>query len=327
MPIIDQHNRPINYLRLAVTDRCNLRCSYCMPEHGMKFLSKSAILSFEEMLRTVSILAKNGVSKVRITGGEPFVRNNLMDFLWKLSDLEGINEIALTTNGVLTAPYLSDLKAIGVKTINLSLDTLDKSRFLQITKRDEYEAVINTLHKMIDMDFEVKINAVIMEGQNTEDVLSLTEFTKNNPVSVRFIEEMPFNGHGLNRPVLQWDYLRILNEIKEQYPDIQKVKDSPFSTSYNYQIPNHQGSVGIIAAYSRTFCGTCNRIRLTAQGELKTCLYQHKGLNIKDLLRAGQTDEQIENAMIYAIQKRPKDGFEAENLGPAIRESMSAIGG
>ena len=279
------------------------------------------------MLRTVSILAKNGVSKVRITGGEPFVRNNLMDFLWKLSDLEGINEIALTTNGVLTAQYLSDLKAIGVKTINLSLDTLDKNRFLQITKRDEYEAVINTLHKMIDMDFEVKINAVIMEGQNTEDVLSLTEFTKNNPVSVRFIEEMPFNGHGLNRPVLQWDYLRILNEIKEQYPDIQKVKDSPFSTSYNYQIPNHQGSVGIIAAYSRTFCGTCNRIRLTAQGELKTCLYQHKGLNIKDLLRAGQTDEQIENAMIYAIQKRPKDGFEAENLGPAIRESMSAIGG
>ncbi len=327
MPIIDQHNRPINYLRLAVTDRCNLRCSYCMPEHGMKFLSKSAILSFEEMLRIVGILAKNGVNKVRITGGEPFVRNNLMDFLWKLSDLEGINEIALTTNGVLTAQYLSDLKAIGVKTINLSLDTLDKSRFLQITKRDEYEAVINTLHKMIDMDFEVKINAVIMEGQNTEDVLSLTEFTKNNPVSVRFIEEMPFNGHGLNRPVLQWDYLRILNEIKEQYPDIQKVKDSLFSTSYNYQIPNHQGSVGIIAAYSRTFCGTCNRIRLTAQGELKTCLYQHKGLNIKDLLRAGQTDEQIENAIIYAIQKRPKDGFEAENLGPAIRESMSAIGG
>jgi molybdenum cofactor biosynthesis protein A len=327
MPIIDQHNRPINYLRLAVTDRCNLRCSYCMPEHGMKFLNKAAILSFEEMLRVVGILANNGVNKVRITGGEPFVRNNLMDFLWKLSETDGINEIALTTNGVLTSPYLADLKALGIKTINLSLDTLDKNRFLQITKRDEYEAVINSLYQMIELGFEVKINAVIMEGQNTDDILPLTEFTKNNPVSVRFIEEMPFNGHGSNRPVLHWDYLQILHEIKGQYPDIQKVKDSPFSTSYNYQIPNHLGSVGIIAAYSRTFCGTCNRIRLTAQGELKTCLYQHKGINIKNLLRSGATDSTIEEALIAAIKARPKDGFEAENLGPVIKESMSAIGG
>jgi molybdenum cofactor biosynthesis protein A len=327
MPIIDRHNRPINYLRLAVTDRCNLRCSYCMPEHGMKFLPKSALLSFEEMLRICEITANMGVNKVRITGGEPFVRNNLMDFLWKLSDIEGINEIALTTNGVLTEQFLPDLKALGIKTVNLSLDTLDKKKFHEITKRDEYEAVMSTLFKMIELGFEVKINAVIMEGQNTDDILALTEFTKNNPVAVRFIEEMPFNGVGAKTATLNWDYLKILEEIKSQYSDIHKIKDPKYSTSYNYQIPSHAGNIGIIAAYSRTFCGTCNRIRLTAQGELKTCLYQHDGLSVRSLLRSNKSNEAIENILYETIQNRPKDGFEAEKMSPAISESMSAIGG
>jgi molybdenum cofactor biosynthesis protein A len=327
MPIIDQHNRPINYLRLALTDRCNLRCSYCMPEHGMKFLAKSAILSFEEMLRICEISAKMGVSKVRITGGEPFVRNDLMAFLWKLSEIEGIQEIALTTNGVLTEQYLTDLKALGIKNVNLSLDTLDKKRFLEITKRNEYDKVVSTLYKMIDLGFQVKINAVVMEGQNTDDIIKLAEFTKNNPVSVRFIEEMPFNGHGANSPILNWDYIKILEEIKSQYPDIQKIKDSQYSTSYNYQIPNHAGNIGIIAAYSRTFCGTCNRIRITAQGELRTCLYQTSGLNVRDLLRSKISNDEIEKVLYATIQNRPKDGFEAEKMGSIISESMSAIGG
>ena len=327
MNLIDQHNRTINYMRLAVTDRCNLRCSYCMPEFGMKFLPKAAVMSFEEMLRLCAITAKMGVNKVRITGGEPFVRNDLMKFLWKLSEIEGINEIALTTNGVLTAPHLKDLKALGIKTINLSLDTLDKKRFLDITKRDEFDQVMATLYQMLELDFNVKINAVIMEGQNTDDILPLTEFAKTNAVSVRFIEEMPFNGHGINTPILNWDFVRILEEIKSQYPDIQKIKDERSSTSYNYQIPNHKGSVGIIAAYSRTFCGTCNRIRVTAQGELKTCLYEHKGMNIKDLMRNAASDETISQIIKATIINRPKDGFEAEKQGPKISESMSAIGG
>jgi cyclic pyranopterin phosphate synthase len=314
-------------MRLAVTDRCNLRCSYCMPEFGMKFLHKSHLLTFEEMLRLCEITAKMGVNKVRITGGEPFVRNNLMDFLWKLSDIEGITEIALTTNGVLTEPHLKDLKALGIKTVNLSLDTLDKKRFLYITKRDEYDKVMSTLYRMIDLDFNVKINAVVMEGKNTKDILSLTEFTKNNPVSVRFIEEMPFNGVGANTAILHWDFVKILNEIKGQYADIHKVKDGPNSTSYNYQIQGHKGSVGIIAAYSRTFCGTCNRIRVTAQGELKTCLYESGGMSLRDFIRSGASDEKITETLLNTIQKRPKDGHEAEKMGAKIKESMSAIGG
>jgi molybdenum cofactor biosynthesis protein A len=314
-------------MRLAVTDRCNLRCSYCMPEFGMKFVAKSALLTFEEMLRLCNITAKMGINKVRITGGEPFVRNNLMDFLWKLSDINGINEIALTTNGVLTEPHLKDLKALGIKTVNLSLDTLDKNCFLKITKRDEYDKVMSTLYKLIELDFEVKINAVVMEGINTDDIISLTQFTKNNSVSVRFIEEMPFNGLGLEPQKLNWDFVKILNEIKGQYPDIHKIKDSQNSTSYNYQIPNHKGTIGIIAAYSRTFCGTCNRIRVTAQGELKTCLYESGGLSIRELLRSNLSDVQITEILLNTIQKRPKDGYEAEKLVPEIKKSMSAIGG
>jgi molybdenum cofactor biosynthesis protein A len=327
MPIIDQHNRHINYMRLAVTDRCNLRCSYCMPEFGMKFLPKTAILSFEEMLRLCDITAKMGVNKVRITGGEPFVRNDLMKFLSQLSAIDGINEISLTSNGVLTAPHLKELKALGVKNINLSLDTLNKQRFFEITKRDEFDQVMSTLYQMLELDFKVKINAVIMEGQNTVDILPLTAFAKTNDVSVRFIEEMPFNGHGLNSPVLNWDFVKILAEIKSQYPDIQKLKDEKNLTSYNYQIPGHRGTIGIIAAYSRTFCGTCNRIRVTAQGELRTCLYEQKGLNIKELMRSGSANESIAEAIYSAVYKRPINGFEAEKLGSKISESMSAIGG
>jgi molybdenum cofactor biosynthesis protein A len=327
MQIIDQHNRPINYLRLAVTDRCNLRCSYCMPEQGIQYLSKAAVMSYEEMLRMVRIMANMGISKVRITGGEPFVRQNLMEFLYQLADIEGINEIALTTNGVLTAPHIQDLKALGIKSINLSLDTLDKDRFHKITRRNEYDAVMKSLYLFLEHGFDLKINAVIMDGINDIDILPLSEFTKNNKIGVRFIEEMPFNGKGNNYTTLKWDFLKIIETIKSVYPDLQKLKDPLNSTSYNYQIPNHLGSVGVIAAYSRTFCGTCNRIRVTAQGELKTCLYDNGGLSIRDLLREHKSDEEIADILRYAISKRAKDGLEAESLRPEVKESMSTIGG
>ncbi len=327
-PIYDNHGRPITYLRLAVTDRCNLRCFYCMPEVGVKYMHKSKLLTYEEMLRLTATLADMGVNKVRITGGEPFVRHNLIDFLWQLSDIQGIDEIAITTNGVLTTQYIGAMKAMGIKTVNLSLDTLDADRFHQITRRDEFGKVRECLDKLIEADFEVKINAVVMDGQNTQDILPLTDLTKNQNVSVRFIEEMPFNGEGSHYPKLNWHFKRILEEIQSKYPDIQKLTDSPFSTSYNYQIPNHKGTVGIIAAFSRTFCGTCNRIRLTAQGDLKTCLYDDGVLNLRDLLRNGISEEGLQSTLLQAFGNRYKDGFEAEkNRKNIVTESMTTIGG
>lgn len=326
--LFDNHGRPIQYLRLAVTDRCNLRCFYCMPEEGIAYLPKKQLLTYEEMLRISSVLAELGVRKVRITGGEPFVRHDLTAFLRELSGINGISEIAITTNGVLTGAYLADLKAIGVRTVNLSLDTLDRERFRAITRRDEFLKVQKCLYDLLDAGFEVKINTVVMEGRNTEDILPLARLTEQYPVSVRFIEEMPFNGEGSHYPVLNWTYPRILQELKEAFPGLQKVVDPANSTAYHYQVPGFAGHLGIIAAFTRTFCGTCNRIRLTAQGVLKTCLYDDGVLNVRDLLRSGISDQALRQEFVHAFRHRPKDGFEAErNRHSLITESMTTIGG
>lgn len=328
--MLDNHGRKINYLRLAVTDRCNLRCFYCMPEEGLQWLSRKELMTYEEMLQICSLLVKMGIEKIRITGGEPFVRKDIMQFLTSLSKLSGIKELTITTNGVLTAPHVPELKKIGVHSINLSLDTLDANRFFSITGRDEFKNVMTTLEELLKHDIEVKINAVVMDGKNTEDILSLVELTKDLPVSVRFIEEMPFNGDSHLYGGLQWDYVRILDEISSKYPGIKKITDPLYSTSYNYEIPGHRGSIGIIAAYSRTFCGTCNRIRITPVGELKTCLYDDGVLNIKDLVRQGITEDKLTERLLNALNNRAKDGWEAQGLRVVhngVHESMATIGG
>jgi len=330
--IYDNHNRPITYLRLAVTDRCNLRCFYCMPAEGIKYLPKHQVLTYEEMERIVRVLARLGVDKVRITGGEPFVRAGLMDFLHRLAKIEGIQDLSLTTNGVLTAPHVDQLAALGVRSVNLSLDTLDRGRFRQITRRDELPAVLNTLDALLEAGIQTKINAVVMDGQNTQDLIPLANLTRSLPVAVRFIEEMPFNGEGSHYPVLNWTYRRIVDELRSQFPDLQKWADTPFSTSTTYQIPGHHGTIGVIAAFSRTFCGTCNRIRLTAKGTLKTCLYDDGVLDVRALLRSGVSDEVLTTAFLQAFAHRPASGFEAEQnvsrrFGGPVSESMASIGG
>lgn len=327
--LLDNHGRVLNYLRLAVTDRCNLRCHYCMPEHGLEWLSRSELLSYEEMLRLCRVMVRLGINKVRITGGEPFVRKDLMKFLTELSKLEGLQQISLTTNGVLTAPLVPELKKIGIRSVNLSLDTLDRARFFQITRRDELPQVLETMDALLRHDIEVKINAVVMDGQNSDDILPLAEMTKNLPVDVRFIEEMPFNGgdHSTTLPI--WDYRRILQTLQTEWPDLEKIPDPPFSTSMNYRRPGHQGKVGIIAAWSRTFCGTCNRIRVTPQGVLKTCLYDHGVLNLRDLMREGLNDEALTEHLLRVFNHRHKSGWEAEEArrGVPVQESMATIGG
>ena len=293
-------------------------------------MPKKELLTFEEIERLVSVLAAMGVSKVRFTGGEPFVRKDFIQLVQRVSEINGITNIHLTTNGVLTAPYISDLVKAGVKSVNLSLDTLDRDRFKAITRRDEFDHVMRTLRLLIASQIRVKINAVVMEGKNIDDIIDLVAFTEQNPVSVRFIEEMPFNGEGSHYPKLNWTYNRIIDHIKEAYPNLMKVKDEPNSTSANYHIEGHQGDVGVIAAFSRTFCGTCNRIRVTAQGTLKTCLYDDGVLDLRNLIRSGASDEELKKELQTAFANRAKDGFEAEHnrkSGVGASESMSTIGG
>ncbi|MBI1766765.1 MAG: GTP 3',8-cyclase MoaA [Bacteroidetes bacterium] len=328
--LFDNHGRPLNYLRLAVTDRCNLRCYYCMPAEGINYLPKKELLSFEEIERLVSILASMGISKIRLTGGEPFVRTDLMQLIEKITHIKGINDVHITSNGILMGPHVKELKTMGIASVNLSLDTLDADRFKKITRRDEFDKTWNTLQLLIENKIQVKINAVVMDEKNIEDIIPLVELTKNENISVRFIEEMPFNGEGSHYAKLNWTYKRILEHIKSSFPNLQKISDPENTTAYHYQVPGFKGNIGIIAAFSRTFCGTCNRIRITAQGVLKTCLYDDGVLNIKDLLRAGKSDDEIKTELLFAFNHRAKDGVEAEaarKQHPILTESMSTIGG
>jgi molybdenum cofactor biosynthesis protein A len=328
--IYDNHGRIINYVRLAVTDRCNLRCFYCMPEEGITYAPKKDLLSYEEMVRLMKILAELGIEKVRITGGEPFLRRDIMDFLHVLSKMEGIRKINITTNGTLTAPLVPELKKMGIQSINLSLDTLDRQRFFDITRRDDFPKVMDTFETLLRHDMEVKLNVVVMNGKNTSDLADMVRLTKEKKVSVRFIEEMPFNGEGAHEEVLVWNHIEILNHLRSHFPDLQKIPDPPFSTAYNYQVPGYKGTVGIIAAYSRTFCGTCNRLRITPQGALHTCLYDGGVFNVRNFMRADASDEQLKEIFIQAINNRAKNGFEAEKkrmFAPIISESMATIGG
>src|ERR1700761_580539 len=212
-----------------------------MPEDGLNWLSREELMSYDEMLRMCTLLVEMGIEKIRITGGEPFVRKDIMPFLASLSKLSGLKELSITTNGVLTAPYITQLKDLGINSINLSLDTLDAGRFFAITRRDEFAAVMKTLDELLKYDIKVKINAVVMDGKNTQDIIPLVQLTKDLRVDVRFIEEMPFNGDGHSFSGLKWDYVRILDEITRAFPSIQKATDPAYSTAYNYHIPGHKG--------------------------------------------------------------------------------------
>lgn len=328
--LIDKHNRVVDYIRIAVTDKCNLRCFYCMPNEGIDFVKQNQLMSYEELLRVATILSKQGVSKVRITGGEPFLRKDIMYFIKSLSEIKGIDKIAITTNGTHTLKHLDELIKYGVKNFNLSIDSIDKQRFFEITRRDLFDTVWNCFEEMSKRDIRLKLNAVVIKDRNIDDLIPMVALTKDRKVSVRFIEEMPFNGTGANYEGLEWNYKKILQHIESHFGKATKLEDEKNSTSLNYKIPGHSGSFGIIPAYSRTFCGSCNRIRLTPMGIIKTCLYDEGIFNVRDLMRAGANDTQLLEAIQSAIGQKYKDGFEAEskrkNL-PNISESMTTIGG
>ena len=329
--LIDNFGRPINYLRISVTDRCNLRCVYCMPESGIRFLPKKEILTFEEIERLTRILAGMGISKVRFTGGEPFVRTDLMHLMRSIRETNGIEEIHITTNGILTPKFIPELKEIGIAGINLSLDTLDRERFQEITRRNNFDEAFKTFHLALDHGIPLKINMVVMDGQNIPDIPLMANLAKEYPVDIRYIEEMPFNGaNDDGKAKLRWNHKLIFKELQKAYPGIREIDPSPNSTSMNYHVPGFKGKIGIIAGFTRTFCGTCNRIRITAKGMLKTCLYDDGVFDLKNFLRDGATDQQIQKMFLSLIGNRPRDGFEAQkkrtNQLP-VYESMSVIGG
>lgn len=329
MPLIDTFGRTHDNLRISVTDRCNIRCFYCMPEH-VEFGPRTEILSFEEIVRFTSIAAGLGVRKVRLTGGEPLVRKDLPLLIERIAAIAGIEDLALTTNGVLLEGQAADLHGAGLRRINIHLDTLDRARFARITRRDELDRVLAGIEKCVGLGFRsVKINAVALKGVNEEDIVPLAAFGRERGIQVRFIEFMPLDAQGI------WDSSRVLtaDEMVDMLergigPLRERRGGDPRAPATEYEFADGRGSVGFIASVSRPFCLNCNRIRLTADGKLRYCLFAVEETDVKDLLRSGRPDSEIAGRIAATVRSK-WIGHEINNGSRFVAppRPMYAIGG
>jgi cyclic pyranopterin phosphate synthase len=323
--LTDNHGRAITYLRLAITDRCNLRCRYCRPEEGVLFIPHKEILTFEELERLVAIFCSLGITKVRVTGGEPFSRRGCMPFLTRLRKIDGVQHLHITTNGVKTSRFLDELAAIGIDSVNLSLDTLDQKRFWKITRRDYLEAVLQTLEGVLARDIPLKINSVVLKDTSDDEIIRLAELVRDFPIDLRFIEKMPFSGKVRSGKIENGN---LSQRLKRIFPAIEENTDILPTTARIFSLPGYKGSLGLIQGYSRLFCATCNKLRITPIGMLKTCLYDNGVLNLKEMMRKGADDKEIESAIINCVQNRCVNGHEAELIAKRDMEpSMGSIGG
>lgn len=327
--LIDSFGRQIDYVRLGITDRCNLRCQYCMPAHGIEIAPRADLLTFKEMYRIIRVLTELGVNKIRLTGGEPFVRKDFVGFLEMLSFNDLLKTINITTNGAMISRHIPTLEKMDkIKNINLSIDSLQKEKFHQITRRDVFPEVYETFEALEKSNLNLKLNVVVQAGFNTDEIIDFVALTKDKNVAVRFIEEMPFNGKGQREIEENWNYTRILNEIKTQF-NIEPIVSEKSSTSRNFRIEGHTGIVGIIPAFTRTICGDCNRIRITPVGTFKNCLFDDGVFNIRDFLRKGASNEDLKELFLSLVKEKPENGFvaEANRKKGDVSESMSTIGG
>lgn len=322
-PLIDNHGRLITYLRLAITDRCNLRCRYCMPERGVAPIAHDQTLSYEELERLVAVGLSMGITKVRVTGGEPFVRRGCIDFLERLKRRHPGLRVYVTTNGVETAAYLERLQEIGIDGINLSLDTLDRARFMAITRRDRLDQVLATFRGALARGIKLKINSVVDEDTGDAEIVALGDLACGNRLDLRFIEMMPFSG-SVFRPAGPALYDR----LQRLFPGLSEIRQSEIATARRFSLPGFLGSIGIIEGHSRQFCARCNKIRITPPGMLKTCLYDDGVLDLRELLRSGTSDEAIAAAIRKCVSHRCANGHETEkNQGSHDEPSMATIGG
>ena len=322
----DHHGRQTTYLRLAVTDRCNLRCRYCMPAEGIDFAPRAELLTFEEILRLSEVLAGLGVNKVRLTGGEPLSRRGLPDLVHGLGKI--FPHLAMTTNGILLEPHLDGLIADGLTNYNLSLDTLDPERFFAVTRRDEFAGTWRALELLLARGVRTKINVVVLRGTNDDELLDFVELTRDRTLDVRFIEAMPFNdGDGNHHLFLSAAEMH--RRILAAYPTLAPATDDPHASTLRYRVPGFAGGVGIIPAYSRSLCGSCNRLRLTPKGTLLNCLYATKGLELRPLLRAGASADDLTGLIVDFVRGKHKDGWATERLEQTggVFASMTSIGG
>ncbi|MEW6349269.1 MAG: GTP 3',8-cyclase MoaA [Thermodesulfobacteriota bacterium] len=326
--LVDQYGRRIRYIRVSITDRCNLRCFYCAPGRAPDLLQRTELLSYEEMLRIIRVAATMGVVKVRVTGGEPLVRRNVSDFVGNVLRIPGIADVSVTTNGVLLKEMAGPLFAAGLRRINVSLDTLHASKFKTITGLDLHHAVREGIAHAEEVGLcPIKINVVVMRGFNDDDVEDLAGLTLAKPYSVRFIECMPIgNGTRLHKTVFV-SVAEIRSRLELHGPLIPVQSGGLDGPAQRFRYPSGKGEIGLIGAVSSHFCGSCNRLRLTPDGKLRPCLFSEGELDVKDVLRRHGSDSELADLLLRAAAAKPKSR-DANNRGCRINpRGMSAIGG
>ena len=328
--LTDDFGRKHNYLRISLIEKCNLRCTYCMPANGIVLNPKASLMTADEIHAIAQTFVNNGVDKIRLTGGEPLLRKDFPEIIAQLASLK--TEISITTNGILIDKHIAVLKQFNIKKINLSLDTMIPSKFQTITLRNQFEKVIDNLHLLLNNEFKIKVNVVLIKGFNDNEIIDFINLTQYLPLSIRFIEFMPFAGN-------EWDRSKMVsqNEILEQVSnhflpsDVEKQVDEKNFTAREFKIKNYLGSFGIISSITNPFCDGCNRIRLTANGKIKNCLFSNAET---DLLTPYRNGEKLENLIAIAIhnKKKIRAGMNTidELNNPILHQdnrSMIAIGG
>ena len=326
-PIKDQFGRTFNYLRLALNEQCNLRCMYCMPEEGIDFRIEDKLLSTQEILRLIKLTTQVGVSKIRFTGGEPLLRKDLSDLIQFANNCKHIDSVHLTTNGLLLEKRIDELIKSGLSGVNISLDTLNSEKFKKITRRDGLDMVLSGLGKALGSAIQsIKLNVVAMRDFNDDELMDFVALTQENDITVRFIELMPFDSHQIWKTGKYYGADHIVTDIKNQVDELTPI-DGSRTEHYIFRVNDYKGKVAVIPAYSRSLCGECNRIRITADGKLLNCLYSQNEINLRDAMRAGKSNSYIETMIQETMMQKMKDGWEAQNQGNENRESMTQIGG
>jgi len=314
-PIIDRFGRTFNYLRLALNEQCNLRCIYCMPEEGIEFRPEDKLLSTEEIFRLIELASQMGVSKIRLTGGEPLLRKDLVPIIQFANSLDGIDSIHVTTNGLLLSKYIHELESAGLSGINISLDTLEQNKYKTITRRDGLKSVLDGLDKAIKSSIQsIKLNVVAMRDFNDDELMDFVALTKENDITVRFIELMPFDSHQIWKTGKFYGADHIVSDLENQVEELNPI-DGSRTEHYIFRVNDYKGKVAVIPAYSRSLCGECNRLRITADGKLLNCLYSQDETNLRDAMREGKTLVEIEDMIRNTMKKKYKDGWEAQNQG------------
>ncbi len=310
----DFHNRPVKDLRISVTDRCNFRCTYCMPYDEYTWIEKAEILTFEEITRLARLFVRLGVEKVRLTGGEPLVRKGLEKLISQLSSIEGLKDICLTTNGSLLAEQISGLKSAGLRRVNVSIDTLDPEKFKRMTKRGDLAKVLEGLFAAKNCGLHpIKINAVIERGVNEDDIIGLVDFSRKNGFAIRFIEYMDVGNSNSWTSEKLVPKKEIIEKISARYPLREVGRDHGSAPSVDYQFLDGPGDLGVIASVTEPFCATCTRARLTADGKLVTCLFSPAGTDLKGPMRGGATDRALEDIIAATWSKR-QDRYSSARL-------------